>query len=82
MREKFSCRDCEAITEPPALHPTRFTRGLAGPRLLAMVLVSKYALHQPLNRQSETFAKEGIDLDVSTLADRVGACVGDADADR
>ena len=74
VREKFSCRDCEAITEPPApSHP--IPRGFAGPSLLAMVLVSKFLLHQPLNRQSETYAREGIDLDVSTLADRVGACV-------
>ena len=74
VREKFSCRDCEAITEPPApSHP--IPRGFAGPSLLAMVLVSKFLLHQPLNRQSETYAREGIELDVSTLADRVGACV-------
>jgi transposase len=74
VREKFSCRDCEAITEPPApSHP--IPRGFAGPSLLAMVLVSKFLLHQPLNRQSETYAREGIELDVSTLADRIGACV-------
>src|SRR5450755_4558129 len=74
VREKFSCRDCEAINEPPAAsHP--IPRGFAGPSLLAMVLVSKFLLHQPLNRQSETYAREGIELDVSTLADRVGACV-------
>jgi transposase len=74
VREKFSCRDCEAITEPPApSHP--IPRGFAGPSLLAMVLVAKFLLHQPLNRQSETYAREGIELDVSTLADRVGACV-------
>src|SRR6266481_500415 len=74
VREKFSCRDCEAITEPPApSHPT--PRGFAGPSLLAMVLVSKFLLHQPLNRQSKTYAREGIEIDVSTLADRVGACV-------
>ena len=40
-----------------------------------MVLVSKFLLHQPLNRQSKTYAREGIEIDVSTLADRVGACV-------
>jgi len=40
-----------------------------------MVLVNKFLLHQPLNRQSKTFAREGIEIDVSTLADRVGACV-------
>src|SRR5580693_3672876 len=50
-------------------------RGLAGPSLLAMVLVSKFLLHLPLNRQSEAYAREGVDLDESTLADWVGACV-------
>jgi transposase len=40
-----------------------------------MVLVNKFLLHQPLNRQSQTYAREGIEIDVSTLADRVGACV-------
>src|ERR1700732_3907890 len=49
-------------------------RGRAGASLLAMVLYAKYGSHQPLNRQSESFAREGIDLDVSTLADWVGAC--------
>src|SRR5580704_14197627 len=74
VREKFSCRDCEAITEPPA--PSRpIPRGLAGPSLLAMVLVSKFLLHLPLNRQSEAYAREGVDLDESTLADWVGSCV-------
>jgi transposase len=74
VREKFSCRDCEAITEAAATsHP--IPRGFAGPSLLAMVLVNKFLLHQPLNRQSKTYAREGIEIDVSTLADRVGACV-------
>ena len=74
VREKFSCRDCEAITEAPApSHP--ILRGFAGPSLLAMVLVNKFLLHQPLNRQSKTYAREGIEIDVSTLADRVGACM-------
>lgn len=72
VREKFSCRACEAITQPPApSHP--IARGRAGPRLLAHVLFSKYGLHLPLNRQSTTYAREGIELDVSTLADWVGA---------
>src|SRR5947199_608607 len=72
VREKFSCRSCEAITQPPApSHP--IARGRAGPSLLAHVLFSKYGLHLPLNRQSVTYAREGIDLDVSTLADWVGA---------
>jgi transposase len=73
VREKFSCRICEAITQPPApSHP--IARGRAGPGLLAHVLFAKYGLHLPLNRQSTTYAREGIDLDVSTLADWVGAC--------
>lgn len=74
VREKFSCRDCEAIIEAPApSHP--IPRGFAGPSLLAMVLVNKFLLHQPLNRQSKTYAREGVEIDVSTLADRVGVCV-------
>jgi transposase len=73
VREKFSCRSCEKITQAPApFHP--ISRGRAGSGLLAMVLHDKYGSHQPLNRQSEAFAREGIDLDVSTLADWVGAC--------
>lgn len=49
-------------------------RGFAGPTLLAMILFEKFAQHQPLNRQSERYAREGIDLSLSTLADQVGAC--------
>ena len=73
VRERFSCRACETITQPPApFHVT--PRGFAGPNLLAMILFEKFAQHQPLNRQSERYAREGIDLSVSTLADQVGAC--------
>jgi len=73
VREKFSCRTCEHITQAPApSHP--IARGRAGPNLLAQVLFAKYRVHIPLNRQSDIYAKEGIDLDVSTLADWVGAC--------
>jgi transposase len=73
VREKFSCRSCESITQPPApSHP--IARGRAGPRLLVHVLFSKYCLHLPLNRQSAVYAREGVDLDISTLADWVGAC--------
>ena len=73
VREKFSCRACETITQPPApFHVT--PRGFAGPNLLAMILFEKFGQHQPLNRQSERYAREGIDLGVSTLADQVGAC--------
>jgi transposase len=69
VREKFSCRECE----PPApFHVT--PRGFAGPNLLAMILFEKFGQHQPLNRQSERYAREGIDLSLSTLADQVGAC--------
>lgn len=73
VREKFTCRGCEKITQPPApFHP--IARGRAGAHLLAMILYAKFANHLPLNRQSEAYAREGIDLDVSTLADWVGAC--------
>jgi transposase len=73
VREKFSCRDCETITQPPApFHVT--PRGFAGPNLLAMILFEKFGQHQPLNRQSGRYAREGIDLSVSTLADQVGVC--------
>jgi len=72
VREKYSCRSCEQITQPPApSHP--IARGRAGPWLLAHILFAKYGLHLPLNRQSAAYAREGIDLDVSTLADWVGA---------
>ena len=73
VREKFSCRKCEKITQPPApFHVT--PRGFAGPNLLAMILFEKFGQHQPLNRQSERYRREGIGLSVSTLADQVGAC--------
>jgi transposase len=72
VREKLVCRACEAITQPPApSHP--IARGRAGPKLLAHVLFAKYGLHLPLHRQSDVYQREGIDLDVSTLADWVGA---------
>jgi transposase len=71
VREKFSCRACESITQPPApFHP--IARGRAGPHLLAMVLEAKFGQHLPLNRQSESYAREGVELSVSTLADWVG----------
>ena len=73
VRERFSCRQCEAITQPPApFHVT--PRGFAGPSLLAMILFEKFGQHQPLNRQSERYAREGVELSLSTLADQVGAC--------
>ena len=72
VRPKLSCDDCDRIVQAPA--PSRpIDRGLAGPGLLAHVLVSKYADHQPLYRQSDIYAREGVDLDRSTLAGWVGA---------
>jgi transposase len=73
VREKFTCRDCEKISQAPAPFCV-LPRGLAGPSLLAMILFEKYGQHQPLNRQSERYAREGVDLSVSTLADQVGGC--------
>jgi transposase len=73
VREKFTCRDCEKISQPPApFHPT--PRGWAGPNLLATILFEKFGQHQPLNRQAERHTREGVDLSLSTLADQVGAC--------
>ena len=72
VREKVSCRHCETITQPPAPFHT-VPRGWAGPSLLAMMLFEKFGQHQPLNRQAERFAREGVPLSLSTLADQVGA---------
>ena len=77
VREKFTCRSCEAISQPPApSHP--IARGRAGPNLLALVMVSKYGHHLPLTRQSAIYAREGVEIDVSTLADWVGAVAATA----
>jgi transposase len=73
VREKFSCRSCETIAQPPAPFHA-IARGYAGPSLLAMILVAKYANHQPLNRQCEQYDREGIVLPLATVADHVGAC--------
>jgi transposase len=71
VRPKFACAGCERVVEAPA--PARpIERGLPGPALLAHVLVSKYGDHSPLYRQSEIYAREGVDLDRSTLAGWVG----------
>ena len=71
VRPKLSCPVCERIVQEPA--PSRpIDRGLAGPGLLAHVLVSKYADHLPLYRQSEIYEREGLELDRSTLAGWVG----------
>ncbi|HVP98709.1 MAG TPA: IS66 family transposase [Roseiarcus sp.] len=73
VREKFSCRACEGISQPPAPFHV-LPRGFAGPSLLAMILFEKYGQHQPLNRQAERYAREGVPLSLSTLADQVGGC--------
>ncbi len=71
VRPKLSCASCERIVQAPA--PSRpIERGLAGPGLLAHVLVAKYCDHQPLYRQAEMYAREGVELERSTLADWVG----------
>jgi transposase len=71
VRPKLSCAGCERIVQAPA--PSRpIERGLAGPGLLAHVLVAKYCDHQPLYRQAEMYAREGVELERSTLADWVG----------
>jgi transposase len=73
VRERFSCRSCETVTQPPApFHP--IARGRAGPNLLAMILEAKFGQHLPLNRQSEAYAFQGIELSVSTIAGWVGTC--------
>jgi transposase len=73
VREKFTCRDCEKISQAPAPFHV-LARGWAGPSLLAMILFEKFGQHQPLNRQAERYAREGVPLSLSTLADQVGAC--------
>jgi transposase len=73
VREKYTCRDCEKISQAPAPFHV-LARGWAGPSLLAMILFEKYGQHQPLNRQAERYAREGVPLSLSTLADQVGGC--------
>lgn len=71
LRPKFACARCERIVQAPA--PTRpIARGIAGPGLLAHILVSKYADHLPLYRQSQIYERQGVELERSTLADCVG----------
>jgi transposase len=72
VRPKFACTDCDRVIEAPA--PSRpIERGLAGPSLLAHVIVSKYADHLPLFRQSEIYARQGVEISRSTMAGWVGA---------
>ncbi|WP_457578356.1 IS66 family transposase [Ensifer adhaerens] len=73
VREKFTCRDCERISQAPAPFHA-IPRGWAGPNLLAMILFDKFGQHLPLNRQVERFEREGVPLSLSTVADSIGAC--------
>jgi transposase len=74
IRPKYACKACDAITQAPApALPT--PRGRATPAMLAHLLVSKYCDHLPLYRQSEIYAREGVELDRSTLCDWVGQAV-------
>jgi transposase len=71
VRPKLACAGCDRIVQAEA--PSRpIERGMAGPGLLAHVLVSKYCDHLPLYRQSQIFARSGVELDRSTLAEWVG----------
>ena len=72
VREKFSCRDCEKISQSPAPFHS-IPRGWAGPSFLAMIMYEKFGQHQPLNRQCERYALEGVPIALSTMADAVGA---------
>src|ERR1700691_1915119 len=72
VREKFSCRDCETIRPAPAPFHV-IPRGWAGPSLLAMIVFEKFGQHQPLNRQGERYALEGVPIALSTMADAGGA---------
>jgi len=72
LRTKLSCTKCDCIVQAEA--PSRpIERGVAGPGLLAHVLVSKYCDHLPLYRQSEMYARQDVELERSTLADWVGS---------
>ena len=74
VREKFTCRDCEKISQPPApFHVV--PRGWAGPSLIGMIVFEKFGAHQPLNRQVERYALEGVTISLSTVCEMVGtAC--------
>src|ERR1700681_2659738 len=75
VREKFTCGYCEKITQAPAPFHV-IARGWAGPSLLAMIMFEKFGQHQPLNRQAERYALEGVPIPLSTMADAVGSvCV-------
>ena len=72
VREAFSCRACESVVQAPAPHHA-IARGRAGPGLLAHIVVAKFDDHLPLYRQAEIYAREGVQLETSTLSGWVGA---------
>jgi transposase len=72
VREKFTCRDCEKISQAPAPFHV-IARGWAGASLLAMIAFEKFGQHQPLNRQAERYALEGVPIALSTMADAMGS---------
>jgi Transposase and inactivated derivatives len=78
VREKFTCRDCEKISQAPAPFHA-IARGWAGPSLLAMIMFEKFGQHQPLNRQADRYALEGVPIALSTMADAVGAVCASLD---
>ena len=79
VREKFTCRDCEAISQPPApFHAT--PRGFIGPHLLATILFDKFGMHSPLNRQSTRLKCEGIERAWWRWSCRSRDCRGRPDA--
>jgi transposase len=78
VREKFTCRDCEKISQAPAPFHV-IARGWAGPSLLAMILFEKFGQHQPLNRQAGRYALEGVPISLSTMADAVGSSCASLD---
>ena len=72
VREKFTCCDCEKISQAPAPFHV-IARGWAGASLLAMIVFEKFGQHQPLNRQAERYALEGVPIALSTMADAMGS---------
>jgi len=76
VRERWSCRACETITQPPAPFHV-IARGRAGPSLLAMILAGKYDQHLPLHRQADAFAHEGAPIEVSTMGECPRLCVSE-----
>ena len=73
IRGKWACRQCETVTQAPVA-PHVIDKGIPTTNLLAQVLISKYADHQPLYRQEKIYARAGVELPRSTLADWVGRC--------